>query len=148
MSSENNRPAECIEDEWLIRNCQVYDEEYSDCTSIKARFHQYFIFGHMINCSQWKRDSINCYKWTEKKDVNAGKELIESEKEKRKDRLLNHVRNNIWKRRKEPPENWNCPLPEYLQKEYENSYLNVKSKEIKGELPPSMDLNTGSCTIL
>ncbi|KAJ8955510.1 hypothetical protein NQ317_006106 [Molorchus minor] len=29
------------------------------------------------------------------------------------------------------PEDWNKPLPEYLQKEYENSYLNVKSKELR-----------------
>lgn len=75
-------------------------------------------------------------------------ELVESEKKRRKDRIISHYNNNVWTKRKEPPENWNAPLPEYLQKEYEGSYLYLKSKEMKGEIPPSFDPNVKFCTIL
>ena len=49
----------------------MYKEEYSDCTSIKSRFNQYFIYGEIIDCSQWKKDFKNCKKWSNKKDDTA-----------------------------------------------------------------------------
>jgi hypothetical protein len=54
-----------------VRPCNMYKEEYSDCTSIKARFHQYFIFGKTVDCSQWKRDFDNCVRWKDKKNSSA-----------------------------------------------------------------------------
>nr|CAD7589160.1 unnamed protein product [Timema genevievae] len=54
-----------------IRPCDIYKEEYSDCTSIKARFHQYFIYGEMVDCSQWKKDFKNCSKWTSDQNIEA-----------------------------------------------------------------------------
>lgn len=54
-------------------------------------------------------------------------------------RLKPHYSNDVWTRRKSPPENWNSPLPEHIQKEYEASYLNVKSKEMRGEISPQID---------
>merc|ERR1712116_13206 len=39
---------------WLVRPCEAYNDEYKECTSIKGRFHQYFIEGNNV----WKhRDS-------------------------------------------------------------------------------------------
>ncbi|RZC34086.1 UPF0545 protein C22orf39 -like [Asbolus verrucosus] len=67
-------------------------------------------------------------------------ELIQSEKKRRRERLQGHYGNTVWSQRKTPPENWNTPLPEHIQKEYEASYLNIKSKEMKGELPPTKDI--------
>jgi len=49
----------------------VYKDEYDDCTSIKARFHQYFIFGETLDCSQWKTDYHNCYQWQKNKSEEA-----------------------------------------------------------------------------
>ena len=49
----------------------MYKEEYSECTSIKARFHQYFIFGKSVDCSQWKRDFENCVLWRDNHNSNA-----------------------------------------------------------------------------
>jgi hypothetical protein len=49
----------------------MYKEEYSDCTSLKARFHQYFIFGKTIDCSQWKRDFDSCVQWRKEQNANA-----------------------------------------------------------------------------
>ncbi|KAJ8940631.1 hypothetical protein NQ318_020688 [Aromia moschata] len=137
-----------IKDGWMIRRCTVYDDEYSECTSIKGRFNQYFIFGKSLDCSQWKKDSLNCYKWVEENDVNAGKELVASEKARREQRLLPHYKNDVWEKRESPPEDWNKPLPEHMLKEYENTYLNIKSKELRGEIPPSFDPSIKNCTIL
>ncbi|KAJ8918878.1 hypothetical protein NQ315_011170 [Exocentrus adspersus] len=137
-----------VQGDWMIRRCTVYDEEYKDCTSMKARFNQYFIFGETLDCSQWKKDSINCYKWIENGDVKAAEELIDSEKRRRRERLLPHYQNDTWQKRKAPPEDWNKPLPEYLQKEYEHTYLNVKSRELRGEIAPSFDANVRFCNIL
>ncbi|KAG5322425.1 CV039 protein, partial [Pseudoatta argentina] len=133
-------------DEWMIRPCMVYKDEYDDCSSIKARFHQYFIFGETVNCYQWKTDYHNCYQWKKNKSEEAYDALIKSEKQRRYNRLHAHYQNDVWEKRKKPPENWNTPLPEWMQKEFENSYLHIRSKEIKqgAEVSP---LDT-KCTIL
>ncbi|CAH1976351.1 unnamed protein product [Acanthoscelides obtectus] len=148
-SKEPVKEVKKIKDQWMIRPCRVYDAEYSDCTSFAARFNQYFIYGKTLDCSQWKKDSISCHKWIDNEDAEAARELVHSEKVRRRNRLLPHVQNDVWQKRKEAPADWNKPLPEHMQKEYENTYLNVKSKELKGEVPPSIDLPyTGGCTIL
>lgn len=49
----------------------MYKDEYDDCTSIKARFHQYFIFGEILDCEQWKTDYHNCYQWQKHKSEEA-----------------------------------------------------------------------------
>lgn len=54
-----------------MRPCMMYKDEYDDCTSIKARFHQYFIFGETIDCNQWKTDYNNCYQWQKYKSEEA-----------------------------------------------------------------------------
>lgn len=75
---------------------------------------------------------------------------MKSEKQRRRQRLLPHYQNDIWKRRKEPPQDWNKPLPKSMQEAYETTYLNIKSKEIKGEIPETFDMKVPSlkCTIL
>ncbi|CAG9760779.1 unnamed protein product [Ceutorhynchus assimilis] len=147
-AKDENQNESRVPHQWMIKECPIYNQEYSDCTSIRARLHQWFVFGQLVDCGQWKRDSLNCCRWVEEKDVNAAKELIESEKKRRKERLLAHYRNNVWTKRKSPPENWNAPLPDEIQKEYESTYLYVKSKEMKGEAPPTFDPNMSFCTIM
>lgn len=39
----------------------------------------------------------------------------------------------MWKKRKEPPKDWNKPLPEWLNEQYENSYLAYKSAHINAD---------------
>lgn len=65
--------------------------------------------------------------------------MIDSEKKRRKERLEPHYKNTVWERRRQPPENWDAPLPDYIKAEYEQSYLHIKSKEMKGEAPPSKE---------
>lgn len=44
-----------------------------------------------------------------------------------------HYDNDIWTKRKAPPSDWDKELPEWLQKRNENTLLEVKSKQAKGE---------------
>ncbi|XP_055679747.1 UPF0545 protein C22orf39 homolog [Lutzomyia longipalpis] len=116
---------------WASRPCFLYRQEFKDCKSIKGRFHQYFIFGENIDCSQWGRDYENCTKYEEKGDIAAGRELLASEAERRRKRMEAHYANDVWKKRTQPPSDWNAPLPEWFVKNNENSYLAAKSKEVK-----------------
>lgn len=125
----------------------------------------------MLDCDQWNTDYRNCYQWQKYKSeeayvrklilctitINKKKrrekrkwffaqaELIASEKQRRLERLRPHYRNNVWKRREEPPENWNAPLPEWMQKEYKDTYLQIRSREIKQNTD---DSPLDKCTIL
>ncbi|XP_075218113.1 synaptic plasticity regulator PANTS [Lycorma delicatula] len=116
---------------WMVRDCYWYDAEYSDCTSIRGRFHQYFVYGEPLDCTQWKRDSKNCYKWESSRDPDSVKELINSELERREKRLDAFYDNGVWEHRTEPPSNWNDPLPEWMEKKNENSFLAMKAEQEK-----------------
>ncbi|XP_017778954.1 PREDICTED: UPF0545 protein C22orf39 homolog [Nicrophorus vespilloides] len=144
-TNEDNNEVPKLQYEWMIRPCNVYDEEYGDCRSIRGRLHQRFVHGSSVDCSQWKRDYDNCVKWEEKKDLKAANELIKSEINRRKERLQAHIENDVWGKRKEPPSDWNRPLPEEMVKQYENTYLHIKNQEMKGEIPPTID---SKCSIM
>lgn len=72
--------------------------------------------------------------------------MIASEKNRRLERLRPHYMNDVWEKRTSPPEDWNKPLPEYMQKEHEVTYLNVKAKEMRGEITPAED--SSFCSIM
>ncbi|XP_028165298.1 synaptic plasticity regulator PANTS [Ostrinia nubilalis] len=132
VTEENSKADEVIiEDKWLIRDCSLYEDEYDECTSFRGRFHQYFIYGRTLDCNQWKRDHDNCCKWVNKKDVKAAEAVINSEKARRMERLRAHYRNDTWKKRDAPPEDWAKPLPEWMVKRDENTLLAIKAKEIR-----------------
>lgn len=57
--------------------------------------------------------------------------LINSEKNRRLERLRAHYRNDTWKKRDAPPEDWAKPLPEWMAKRNENTYLAIKAQELK-----------------
>lgn len=115
-------------------------EEYKECKSIKGRFQQYFVNGDILDCSSWIQDINDCINFEEKGDYNAAKRIIEHESERRNERMKDHMGNDVWQKRKAPPEDWNKPLPEYISKRYENSYLEVKSRESKGETSPDISI--------
>ncbi|XP_020282872.1 UPF0545 protein C22orf39 homolog [Pseudomyrmex gracilis] len=136
-------------DDWMIRPCLVYKDEYDDCTSLRARFNQYFIFGETLDCNQWNTDYRNCYQWQKYKSDEAYDQLIESEKKRRLQRLRAHYANNVWEKREKPPDNWNSPLPEWMQKDFENSYLHIRSQQMKGKMEDGVVSALDSkCTIL
>ncbi|XP_055636935.1 UPF0545 protein C22orf39 homolog [Toxorhynchites rutilus septentrionalis] len=134
---------------WSIRPCFVYNEEYDDCTSIRGRFHQYFIHGETVDCTQWKRDFDNCVRFERnQRDTKSAIELIESERKRRAERMSAHYRNDVWKKREKAPDDWSKPLPEWLLKEYESSYLESKAREMRGEIQPSDDSGRTMCVIM
>lgn len=116
----------------------MYKDEYDDCTSFKARFHQYFIHGEDTDCTQWQIDYKNCIKYEDSNgnDVDAGEAVIRSEEERRLKRFHGHYGNTVWEKRKAPPEDWAKPLPEWLVKKNENSYLHLKQMEMDGRAVP------------
>lgn len=57
--------------------------------------------------------------------------MISSELDKIKVRFAQSAANDIWVYRKEPPKDWNKPLPEWIQKRYQNSYLNEIQKRME-----------------
>ncbi|XP_071450818.1 synaptic plasticity regulator PANTS [Hetaerina americana] len=130
---------------WLVRPCITYKEEYGDCTSIKGRFHQYFVYGSTVDCNQWGRDLDNCTRWDDSRDMKALHELIESEKKRRTERLQTYINNDVMSLREKPPEDWNKPLPEWMEKEYSSSYLALKSIEMKSKKTEEIGK---MCTIL
>ncbi|KAH8253528.1 hypothetical protein KR032_005910 [Drosophila birchii] len=135
---KSNTTKNTLDDAWAIRPCHLYKDEYDDCTSFKARFHQYFIFGQDTDCSQWLTDYRNCerYQQSNGNDVAAGVAVIKSEEERRLTRLRAHFANDTWKKRKQPPADWASPLPDWMEKRNENTYLEMKQKELSGLAAP------------
>ncbi|KAI5720104.1 hypothetical protein M8J77_001913 [Diaphorina citri] len=131
---------------WKIRPCAMYKMELKGCVGMQARFYQYFVDGELKDCTEWQRDLINCEKWTDNKDYKAAEEVILNEESRIKKRFTSHNRNNIWEHRASPPEDWDKPLPEWMQKEQENTFLYHQAKAFKaGETLPTNPL---SCNIM
>lgn len=62
-----------------------------------------------------------------------------------------HFHNDTWIKRKNPPKDWSKPLPDYIAKKTQNSYLEIKNKELRGEVTPdsNMDLKEPTyCTLM
>jgi len=49
----------------------MYNNEYSECTSISSRLHQMFVHGSTVDCNHWHEDYINCLKWKNDKNIQA-----------------------------------------------------------------------------
>lgn len=73
-------------------------------------------------------------------------ELIESEKKRRFQRLQAHYSNDVWQKRDKPPENWNAPLPKWLDEKSQNSYLKIVSNREKNK--KSEENIKNFCTIM
>jgi len=71
--------------------------------------------------------------------------VIQSEEDRRLKRLEGHYKNDVWQKRMEPPADWNKPLPERLIKEYENTYLYHRAKEVTENKPE--DLHRTMCVL-
>lgn len=48
---------------------------------------------------------------------------------RRDERMQAHFDNTTWTKRDKPPEDWNKPLPEWMVKRDEHSYLALKRQE-------------------
>ncbi|XP_043283388.1 UPF0545 protein C22orf39 homolog [Venturia canescens] len=134
--------------EWLLKPCEMYKDEYKDCKCMRARFNQYFVYGELLDCSQWKVDYENCQLWKSKDDDKAFEALLASEQKRRLKRLQPHYSNDIWTKRDKPPQNWNKPLPDWMNKKISGTLLEYKQKGIETGKVNDLDVNIPWCTIL
>lgn len=135
--------------EFIASSFYYFTEEAAECRSIRGRFQQYFVNGDILDCSSWNHDLNDCINFEEKNDYRAGKRIIENENVRRKDRMKSHFNNDTWTKRKNPPEDWNKPLPEYITKNYENSFLEMKTKETKNDPDKAVDMKEPTyCNIM
>ncbi|XP_067142843.1 synaptic plasticity regulator PANTS [Centruroides vittatus] len=118
-------------DAWMVKPCEWYKEEYRDCMSFKARFNQYFIYGKFLECKEWLCNYEDCLKWRKCKDPQYLSSVIEDEKRRREKRMNSAKENDVWELRKEPPKDWNKPLPDYLVSRQGYSIFEEKEKEFK-----------------
>ncbi|XP_054166712.1 UPF0545 protein C22orf39 homolog [Oppia nitens] len=114
---------------WLVRPCERYHFQYKDCKSIKARVHQYFIFGQSIDCNQWYEDYMNCLDYRKTTDVNSLQKVIDSEMKRKDDRLATVRQNDVWEYRNKPPDDWSKPLPKWFQEKTKSSVLFQKQQQ-------------------
>lgn len=69
--------------------------------------------------------------------------LINNEKIRRNNRWKSFYANNVWENRTSPPENWNEPLPDYIEKRRPNSTLKDTLDEFNSEID-----NKSFCSIM
>lgn len=74
--------------------------------------------------------------------------IVASETSRRINRLKGHYANDVWKKRVKPPEDWDKPLPEWMQKRNENSYLEMKNQQIKTGTVNDFETKIPMCSIL
>lgn len=103
------------------------------CTSIRGRFHQYFIFGENLDCTEFKENWKDCESCNESLDYKACCRVIDRENIRKKKRIETHQANDVWEKRSEPPLNWNSELPDWAKEQQKDSFLEVD--------------NTNSCII-
>lgn len=145
VSTEDNELVETSS--WMIRPCLVYDLEYSQCTSLKGRFYQYYLNGKTEDCNKWDPLRKACRKWERDIDIKAGVTIIKHEKQTVARRLESRKNNDVWNvRQNKPPENWNSPLPEHLVEKNQGSYLEQHMEELYNQsFKPKK--STSFCTI-
>ncbi|GFS39153.1 uncharacterized protein NPIL_558741 [Nephila pilipes] len=135
-------------DAWKVRPCHWYKEEYKDCQSIKAKFHQFFVYGETIDCSQWKDDYQNCMQFRKKKDLKFLESVIESENQRQKERTKTIEQNDVWVYRTSPPETWNSPMPKWMQENKKDSLLSETQNMLNEGIDPTPIFTGFSCTIM
>jgi len=139
---------ELPDDSWMVRPCEMYNLEYKDCNSLKGHFHQYFIHGKTLDCTQWKTDYSNCMKWRKRNDAEALSKVIDSERDRVSVRMGATRTNDVWKLREDKlsADIWNRPLPEWITKDHPGSYLQAMKTMDGTEM--SKDNGRQFCNIL
>ncbi|CAI9741338.1 Hypothetical predicted protein [Octopus vulgaris] len=136
------------EDIWMLRPCEVYQDEYQECKSMKGRFHQYYVFGQYIDCDKWKTNYENCLKFRHTRSLEAVEKLLENEKARHEDRIRKAQMNDVWEYRSSPPADWAKPLPEW-EKLHQNSVLsNIQENKTKTASIIDSPTQNSVCTII
>lgn len=105
----------------LVRPCERYKEMYKACKSIKHRVHQYYVYGELLDCNIYNDLHNHCMNYRKKRDEILLDPIIDWERNFILTRLKTETQNKVWELRDKPPEDFDAPLPEYLQKLHQNS---------------------------
>nr|XP_023692874.1 UPF0545 protein C22orf39 homolog [Paramormyrops kingsleyae] len=89
------------------RMCDDYWNEFNHCKSLWNRFYQYYTFGTIPACQQWKDDYKACREWEKRHNAEA-KELLQQSERARVAAQSKFA--PVWKLRQKPPEDWHLPL--------------------------------------
>lgn len=108
---------------YLVRPCERYRELYSDCSSLRARVHQYYVFGDLTDCSQHSNNYDSCLNYRKTKDPQLLQPIIDWEKNLIQKRLDVAAANPCWDAREIPPSNFNGPLPSFVEERHKKSYF-------------------------
>ncbi|XP_076473088.1 synaptic plasticity regulator PANTS-like [Babylonia areolata] len=122
-------PEDTPEDLWMLRPCEIYLEEFSDCSSVKGRFHQYYTGGCYDDCERWQQDYKQCLKFRKTGDVSAAESIIEHEKERRAARLEAARGNDVWEYRSTPPADWNAPMKDWVKERKDTVLARVQAQK-------------------
>ncbi|XP_064613490.1 synaptic plasticity regulator PANTS-like [Liolophura sinensis] len=112
---------------WLIRPCEMYYEEYADCSSLRGKFYHHYHYGHQVDCSKWKEDHKNCIRYRENPSPEIAMKIVENELERQQKRLENARGNDVWTYRKSPPKEWTRPLPEWTESRSDSLFAKVEA---------------------
>ncbi|CAL1267943.1 unnamed protein product [Larinioides sclopetarius] len=115
---------------------------------MKARFHQYFIYGDTIDCTHWKNDYMNCMHFRKKHDLESLEKVVVSENERKRQRIQSMEQNDVWKYRSSPPENWNSPMPSWMVENKKDSLLINTQNMLNEGIDPTPIFTGFSCSIL
>ncbi|XP_067937430.1 synaptic plasticity regulator PANTS-like [Watersipora subatra] len=115
MMSESKQEKVSLDHTWMVRPCTVYEEEYKECSSVTARFHQNYVYGRKLDCQKWYDDWKSCEKYLKSGDSKHLTGIIEHEKGRRARRLEAAANNTVWEYRSNPPTDWTKPLPDDLR---------------------------------
>jgi len=114
---------------WMVRPCEWYSDEDRECRRLRARVHQYFIFGEARDCSEWSRDHETCVSFRRTRDPSKLNALIASEEKRFRQRVLAASQNDVWQYRTTPPSDWSAPLPDWMTQRTKGSFLEFYSKQ-------------------
>lgn len=113
---------------WMCRPCDWYWDEGRECRRLRARVHQYFLFGELLDCSAWTQDYESCLAFRRTRDPSHLTAVVASEEKRFQQRMLAAANNDVWQYRSSPPANWSAPLPDYMEQRTKGSLLEFVSK--------------------
>ncbi|XP_054709478.1 UPF0545 protein C22orf39 homolog [Uloborus diversus] len=135
-------------DAWKVRPCEWYKDEYKNCTGMQSRFNQYYIYGEVLDCSNWKKDYQDCMIFRKNHDLKAIEKVIESENQRKKKRNEASYNNDVWQYRSKPPENWNSEMPDWMIERKKNSLLIETQAKLNEGIEPPHIFTGFNCSIL
>lgn len=117
----------------LVRPCERYREMYKDCSSIRSRIQQYYVFGDLTDCSQHTNNYDNCNKYRKTKNPDLLQPIIAWEENFIYKRLGAAQANPVWETRESPPSDFDGPLPEFIEKLHKKSLFKKFNNLLKTE---------------